>query len=166
MRSLPSFIQIVDATIVGRAGSSVWKTHIWRDPCQRRGVLRTIQPVRASLVGSKTRCFTVYLGLEPRLMLSYCKWISTWNGIGTNVSKFHWGVWARWSIGKVWGLSLESNFSSAPPTNSYFVSTAGGAPLEEIKKYIESQKTSQRKWVVAWNVHISFASILMRNRKN
>ena len=30
-------------------------------------------------------------------------------------------------------------------TNSYFVSTAGRAPLEEIKKYIESQKTSQRK---------------------
>ena len=30
-------------------------------------------------------------------------------------------------------------------TNSYFVSTVGGAPLEEIKKYIENQKTSQRK---------------------
>ena len=30
-------------------------------------------------------------------------------------------------------------------TNSYFVSTVGGAPLEEIEKYIESQKTSQRK---------------------
>jgi putative transposase len=30
-------------------------------------------------------------------------------------------------------------------TNSYFVSTIGGAPLEEIKKYIENQKTSQRK---------------------
>lgn len=29
-------------------------------------------------------------------------------------------------------------------TNSYFVSTVGGAPLEEIKKYIENQKTSQR----------------------
>lgn len=30
-------------------------------------------------------------------------------------------------------------------TNSYFVSTVGGAPLDVIKKYIESQKTSQRK---------------------
>ena len=30
-------------------------------------------------------------------------------------------------------------------TNSYFVSTVGGASLEEIKKYIENQKTSQRK---------------------
>ena len=29
-------------------------------------------------------------------------------------------------------------------TNSYFVSTVGGAPLEIIKKYIENQKTSQR----------------------
>ena len=29
-------------------------------------------------------------------------------------------------------------------TNSYFVSTVGGAPLEVIKQYIESQKTSQR----------------------
>lgn len=29
-------------------------------------------------------------------------------------------------------------------TNSYFVSTVGGAPLEAIKKYIENQKTSQR----------------------
>lgn len=30
-------------------------------------------------------------------------------------------------------------------TNSYFVSTVGGASLEEVKKYIESQKTSQRQ---------------------
>lgn len=29
-------------------------------------------------------------------------------------------------------------------TNSYFVSTVGGAPLAAIKQYIESQKTSQR----------------------
>ena len=28
-------------------------------------------------------------------------------------------------------------------TNSYFVSTIGGAPLDELKKYIEGQKTSQ-----------------------
>ena len=26
-------------------------------------------------------------------------------------------------------------------TNSYFVSTVGGAPLDEVKKYIENQKT-------------------------
>lgn len=30
-------------------------------------------------------------------------------------------------------------------TNSYFVSTVGGAPLAIAKQYIESQKTSQRK---------------------
>ena len=30
-------------------------------------------------------------------------------------------------------------------TNSYFISTIGGAPLEIVKQYIESQKTSQRK---------------------
>ena len=30
-------------------------------------------------------------------------------------------------------------------TNSYFVSTVGGAPLEIIKQYIENQKNSQRK---------------------
>ena len=30
-------------------------------------------------------------------------------------------------------------------TNSYFVSTVGGAPMEIIKQYIENQKTSQRK---------------------
>ena len=30
-------------------------------------------------------------------------------------------------------------------TNSYFVSTVGGVPLEIIKKYIEGQKRSQRK---------------------
>ena len=30
-------------------------------------------------------------------------------------------------------------------TNSYFVSTVGGAPLAAIKQYIENQKTSQRK---------------------
>lgn len=30
-------------------------------------------------------------------------------------------------------------------TNSYFVSTVGGAPLDAIKQYVLSQKTSQRK---------------------
>ena len=30
-------------------------------------------------------------------------------------------------------------------TNSYFISTVGGAPLDTIKQYIESQKTSQRQ---------------------
>ena len=29
-------------------------------------------------------------------------------------------------------------------TNSYFVSTVGGAPLDAVKKYIENQKVSQR----------------------
>jgi len=29
-------------------------------------------------------------------------------------------------------------------TNSYFVSTVGGAPLDQVKKYIQSQKVSQR----------------------
>lgn len=29
-------------------------------------------------------------------------------------------------------------------TNSYFISTVGGAPLSDIKQYIENQKTSQR----------------------
>ena len=29
-------------------------------------------------------------------------------------------------------------------TNSYFVSSVGGAPLSEIKKYIQNQKVSQR----------------------
>ena len=30
-------------------------------------------------------------------------------------------------------------------TNSYFVSTVGGAPLEIIKQYIENQETSERR---------------------
>ena len=30
-------------------------------------------------------------------------------------------------------------------TNSYFISTVGGAPLNVIKQYIENQKTSERK---------------------
>jgi Transposase IS200 like len=30
-------------------------------------------------------------------------------------------------------------------TNSYFVSTVAGAPLEAVKQYIENQKTSQRQ---------------------
>jgi putative transposase len=30
-------------------------------------------------------------------------------------------------------------------TNSYFISTVGGAPLSAIKQYIENQKTSERK---------------------
>ena len=48
-------------------------------------------------------------------------------------------------------FQLRKEFSSLTTklptlwTNSYFVSTVGGAPLEIIKRYIESQKTSQRK---------------------
>ena len=41
-----------------------------------------------------------------------------------------------------------NNLTSKLPTlwtNSYFVSTVGGAPLEVIKKYVEDQKTSKRK---------------------
>ena len=30
-------------------------------------------------------------------------------------------------------------------TNSYFVSTVGGAPIEKIKEYVANQKTSQRQ---------------------
>lgn len=30
-------------------------------------------------------------------------------------------------------------------TNSYYISTVGGAPLDIVKQYIESQKTSQRQ---------------------
>lgn len=30
-------------------------------------------------------------------------------------------------------------------TNSYFVSTVGGAPLEAIKQYVQNQNTSERK---------------------
>lgn len=30
-------------------------------------------------------------------------------------------------------------------TNSYFISTVGGAPLDAVKHYIENQKTSQRQ---------------------
>ena len=30
-------------------------------------------------------------------------------------------------------------------TNSYFISTVGGAPMEAVKQYIENQKTSQRQ---------------------
>lgn len=47
--------------------------------------------------------------------------------------------------------ALRSEFKSLTTrlptlwTNSYFVSTVGGAPLEIVKQYIESQKTSQRK---------------------
>lgn len=36
-------------------------------------------------------------------------------------------------------------------TNSYFISTVGGAPLSVIKQYIENQKTSQRGWAYAKN---------------
>lgn len=30
-------------------------------------------------------------------------------------------------------------------TNSYFVSTVGGAPLDAVKQYVQNQKTSQRQ---------------------
>ena len=57
-------------------------------------------------------------------------------------------------VKKIKGLSskvLRDEFHSLKtklPTlwsNSYFVSTVGGAPLEAIKTYIEQQKTSQRQ---------------------
>ena len=46
---------------------------------------------------------------------------------------------------------LRSEFTSLTTrlpslwTNSYFVSTVGGAPLDIVKQYIERQKTSQRE---------------------
>lgn len=58
------------------------------------------------------------------------------------------------AIKKIKGISarvLREKFKSLRTklptlwTNSYFVSTFGGAPLKVIKKYIENQKTSQRE---------------------
>ena len=43
------------------------------------------------------------------------------------------------------GISLSQNENATLWTNSYFVSTVGGAPLETVKQYIENQKTSQRQ---------------------
>jgi putative transposase len=40
--------------------------------------------------------------------------------------------------------ALKSRFSTLW-TNSYYVSTVGGAPLDVIKKYIENQEWSERK---------------------
>ena len=47
-------------------------------------------------------------------------------------------------------------------TNSYFVSTVGGAPLEAIKNTLRIKKTSE---IVLWNTLISFGSIRIRCRK-
>lgn len=50
-------------------------------------------------------------------------------------------------------FSLRKEFKSLTTrlpslwTNSYFVSTVGGAPLSAIKQYIENQKVSERKKV-------------------
>jgi len=39
-------------------------------------------------------------------------------------------------------------------TNSYFVSTVGGAPLEIIKQYIENQQTSERRKQLVKNLYL------------
>ena len=50
-------------------------------------------------------------------------------------------------------------------TNSYFVSTVGGAPLAVIKQYIENQKDVLNGGECAWSARISFVSIPIRHKK-
>ena len=51
-------------------------------------------------------------------------------------------------------------------TNSYFVSTVGGAPLSVIKQYVENQKTSQRKWERGIHKRLQIPLVSEQNASN
>lgn len=73
----------------------------------------------------------VHLLLEVQPQLGIHKAVKTIKGKTSRIlrQEFH---WLTNKLPSLW-------------TNSYFVSTVGGAPLEIVKQYIENQKTSQRK---------------------
>lgn len=73
----------------------------------------------------------VHLLLEVDPQYGINRAVKQINGVTSHVLRIEF-PWIKSKVPTLW-------------TNSYFVSTLGGAPLSAVRQYIESQKTSQRQ---------------------
>lgn len=91
----------------------------------------TCQDIQVDLLEMEIMPDHVHLLLEVDPQFGIHKAVKTIKGRTSRIlrQEFH---WLTTKLPTLW-------------TNSYFVSTVGGAPLAAVKQYIENQKTSQRK---------------------
>lgn len=94
-------------------------------------IRETCQDIQVDLLEMEIMPDHVHLLLEVDPQFGIHKAVKTIKGRTSRIlrQEFH---WLTTKLPTLW-------------TNSYFVSTVGGAPLVAVKQYIENQKTSQRK---------------------
>lgn len=94
-------------------------------------IRETCQDIHVDLIEMEIMPDHVHLLLEVDPQFGIHKAVKTIKGRTSRIlrQEFH---WLTTKLPTLW-------------TNSYFVSTVGGAPLAIVKQYIESQKTSQRE---------------------
>ena len=94
-------------------------------------IRETCQDIQVDLLEMEIMPDHVHLLLEVDPQFGIHKAVKTVKGRTSRIlrQEFH---WLTTKLPTLW-------------TNSYFVSTVGGAPLAAVKKYIENQKTSQRE---------------------
>lgn len=94
-------------------------------------IRETCQDIQVDLLEMEIMPDHVHLLLEVDPQFGIHKAVKTIKGRTSRIlrQEFH---WLTTKLPTLW-------------TNSYFVSTVGGAPLAAVKQYIENQKTSQRK---------------------
>lgn len=94
-------------------------------------IRETCQDIQVDLLEMEIMPDHVHLLLEVDPQFGIHKAVKTIKGRTSRIlrQEFH---WLTTKLPALW-------------TNSYFVSTVGGAPLAAVKQYIENQKTSQRK---------------------
>ena len=94
-------------------------------------IRETCQDIQVDLLEMEIMPDHVHLLLEVDPQFGIHKAVKTIKGRTSRIlrQEFH---WLTTKLPTLW-------------TNSYFCSTVGGAPLEIVRQYIESQKTSQRK---------------------
>ena len=94
-------------------------------------IRETCQDIQVDLLEMEIMPDHVHLLLEIDPQFGIHKAVKTIKGRTSRIlrQEFH---WLTTKLPTLW-------------TNSYFVSTVGGAPLAAVKQYIENQKTSQRK---------------------
>ncbi|MDD6128380.1 MAG: IS200/IS605 family transposase [Veillonellaceae bacterium] len=94
-------------------------------------IRETCQDIQVDLLEMEIMPDHVHLLLEVDPQFGIHKAVKTVKGRTSRIlrQEFH---WLTTKLPTLW-------------TNSYFVSTVGGAPFAAVKQYIENQKTSQRK---------------------
>ena len=93
-------------------------------------ICEVCQEIRVEIIEMEIMPDHVHLLLEVAPQFGVHKAVKQIKGRSSRILRQEFS-WLRTKLPTLW-------------TNSYFVSTVGGAPLEIIKQYIENQKTSQR----------------------